>query len=209
MHTRPPERDSAGAYGTLPVCTTEDHAGDTEALIALYNAWGQPDLENWLSREPISEWEGVSVDVNGRVVTLNLSWDRVNSAKRLTGELPPELGSLESLKVLYLSANNLTGDGKCLPNATLALPTSIMAPLGELCITGGEFASVSAGSQHTCGVMTGGSVACWTWFYDRYGRATPPEGEFASVSAEGGRTYGGEDRRLRRLLGRKLWRGHA
>ena len=42
----------------------------------------------------------------------------------------------------------------------------------------GEFASVSAGYNHTCGVRTGGSVACWG-----YVRGTPPQGEFASVSA--------------------------
>ena len=44
-----------------------------------------------------------------------------------------------------------------------------------------DFASVSAGFVHTCGVRTDGSVACWGANYD--GQATPPEGEFASVSA--------------------------
>ena len=44
-----------------------------------------------------------------------------------------------------------------------------------------QFASVSAGSFHTCWVRADGSVACWG--DDRYGRATPPDGEFASVSA--------------------------
>ena len=36
----------------------------------------------------------------------------------------------------------------------------------------GEFASVSAGLGHTCGVMIDGSVVCWG--YDALGRATPP-----------------------------------
>ncbi len=97
--------DGVGYAGEIPVCIVEDHPGDTEALIALYNAWGQPgQLENWLSREPIGEWEGVSVDSNGRVAALNLA------GKGLSREIPPEVGSLESLQVLDLSGNALTGE---------------------------------------------------------------------------------------------------
>ena len=44
-----------------------------------------------------------------------------------------------------------------------------------------EFASVSAGGIHTCGVMRDSTVACWG--DDSAGQATPPAGEFASVSA--------------------------
>ena len=51
-----------------------------------------------------------------------------------------------------------------------------------------EFASVSAGGLHTCGVKTDGSVACWG--YDHFGQATPPAGEFTSVSADGSHTCG-------------------
>ena len=47
---------------------------------------------------------------------------------------------------------------------------------------------VSAGWNHTCGVRTDSSVACWG--YDEYGEATPPEGEFTSVSAGDYHTYG-------------------
>ena len=52
----------------------------------------------------------------------------------------------------------------------------------------GEFASVSAGKNHTCGVRADGSVACWG--RDGDGEATAPEGEFASVSAEGAHVCG-------------------
>ena len=52
----------------------------------------------------------------------------------------------------------------------------------------GEFASVSAGYWHTCGVRTDGAVACWG--NDSFGQATPPAGEFASVSAEDWHTCG-------------------
>ena len=44
-----------------------------------------------------------------------------------------------------------------------------------------QFASVSAGSFHTCGVGRDGSVECWG--FDLSGQATPPSGEFASVSS--------------------------
>ena len=52
----------------------------------------------------------------------------------------------------------------------------------------GEFASVSAGGWHTCGVKGDGTVACWGW--NVKGQATPPTGEFASVSAGGEHTCG-------------------
>ena len=52
-------------------------------------------------------------------------------------------------------------------------PTPTPAP------PGGEFASVSAGNNHTCGLRVDGSVACWG--HDEYGQSTPPSGEFASV----------------------------
>ena len=45
----------------------------------------------------------------------------------------------------------------------------------------GEFASVSTGEDHTCGVKRDGSVECWG--NDEWGRATPPGGGVASVLA--------------------------
>ena len=67
---------------------------EREALVALYNATGGPNWEgnnNWLSDVPISEWEGVTTDDNGRVTQLNLSWNQ------LSGEIPPQLGNLAKL----------------------------------------------------------------------------------------------------------------
>ena len=52
----------------------------------------------------------------------------------------------------------------------------------------GEFSSVSAGQNHTCGVMTDGAVACWG--SDSDGETTPPGGEFISVSAGDDHTCG-------------------
>ena len=44
-----------------------------------------------------------------------------------------------------------------------------------------EFISVSAGGGHTCGLRVDERAVCWGGNY--YGQATPPEGEFAVVSA--------------------------
>ena len=51
-----------------------------------------------------------------------------------------------------------------------------------------SFVSVSAGYEHTCGVRSDGSVACWG--IDFYGEATPLEGSFVSVSAGNYHTCG-------------------
>jgi alpha-tubulin suppressor-like RCC1 family protein len=44
-----------------------------------------------------------------------------------------------------------------------------------------RFIQVSAGNEHTCGLTSDGSVACWG--DDSAGRATPPAGSFSQVSA--------------------------
>ena len=76
---------------------------EREALVALYNATGGPNWisnDNWLSDVPISEWEGVTTDGNGRVTELHLG------ENQLSGEIPPELGNLINLTELLLA--NLT-----------------------------------------------------------------------------------------------------
>ena len=40
--------------------------------------------------------------------------------------------------------------------------------------------SVDAGEQHTCGLRTNGTIACWG--SDGFGQATPPAGQFAALS---------------------------
>ena len=83
--------------------TTESPA-DREALIALYySANGEEWDTPWQSGAPMSEWQGVTVDSNGRVVELDLG------RNDLRGHLPPELGNLSHLKVLDLTGNQLSG----------------------------------------------------------------------------------------------------
>ena len=92
--------------GTIPpeVAPAQDRA----ALRVLYNATDGPnwtDNTNWtrFSREPISEWHGVSTDEQGRVEELRLS------ANGLNGTIGAELGVLTRLTGLYLNDNELTG----------------------------------------------------------------------------------------------------
>ena len=91
----------------LADCASGDAATDRAALVAFYNATGGANWGNnrkWLSSAPIGEWSGVITDSDGRVIGLHLD------NKRLTGEIPAELGSLTNLESLYLSGNQLTGE---------------------------------------------------------------------------------------------------
>ncbi len=59
---------------------------------------------NWLSEAPHSEWHGVTTDPAGHVTELRLE---VNG---LVGLIPPELGHLAELAVLWLNGNQLSGE---------------------------------------------------------------------------------------------------
>lgn len=79
---------------------------DRDVLITLYEAtdgdnWLEND--NWLSRRPIGEWYGVTVDDSGRVIGLYLS------ENELSGTIPPDLGYLTKLEELDLARNQLRG----------------------------------------------------------------------------------------------------
>ena len=94
-----PENDLSGLG--LPFCAPIDRG----ALVALYNASGGPRWaynDNWLSDAPIGEWRGVFTDRSGRVTELYLD------NNELSGEIPPELGSLANLAYLDLSGNQLS-----------------------------------------------------------------------------------------------------
>lgn len=59
--------------------------------------------DNWGTDAPLGDWHGVTTDSEGNVTGLRLG------VNRLQGEIPEEIGSLESLEVLDLGGNILTG----------------------------------------------------------------------------------------------------
>lgn len=79
---------------------------DRETLVTFYHATNGSRWRNnmnWLSHAPLNSWYGVTTDRSGRVTRLTLS------KNQLSGSIPPELGDLFSLKLLYLSSNKLSG----------------------------------------------------------------------------------------------------
>ena len=106
-------------------------ASDVAALVALYNATDGDNWRsnaNWLSEEPLGDWEGVTTDDRGRVIQLHLVEQRLNGSlpfemgdltalkwlniarnPNLTGAIPPEMARLTELEVLYMWENDLTG----------------------------------------------------------------------------------------------------
>ena len=98
---------AAGETGnfTLSIGST-GRASEREALVGLYHATGGSNWakdDNWLSDAPVAQWHGVTVDIDGQVIGLDLSENRV------TGDIPPELRLLSSLELLHLQDNRLTG----------------------------------------------------------------------------------------------------
>ncbi|CAN0451443.1 unnamed protein product, partial [Pylaiella littoralis] len=79
---------------------------DRAALVALYNATGGAkwyNNRNWCTNATLSQWYGVDVDTQGRVVKLALN------SNNLQGAIPKELGDLSELQMLNLWTNKLRG----------------------------------------------------------------------------------------------------
>lgn len=103
---------------------------DRAALVALFDGTGGPGwtlATNWSSDAPLSEWQGVTTDAEGRVTELLLDLNGLGGAipaelfrlerlrslslagNRLTGSIPPGIGRLARLEELEVSYNRLTG----------------------------------------------------------------------------------------------------
>ena len=104
---------------------------DRAALVALYHATNGDNWSSktdWLERWPLGHWQGVSTDLNRRVIALDLSENNLVGElpddladltkltklalqkNSLSGEIPASLAQLDRLETIYLSRNNLTGE---------------------------------------------------------------------------------------------------
>ncbi len=72
---------------------------------------------------------------------------------------------------------------------------------GQATPPSGTFTQISAGSLHTCGVKTDGTLACWG--KNDSGESTPPTGTFTEVSAGSQHTCGLKTNGTHGLLGRQ------
>ena len=91
--TVPPTATDAPA--TAPPAASGSVETDREALVALYNSTDGENWYgsgNWLSDAPLGEWDRVTTNDDGRVISLGLVYNG------LSGEIPAELGSLSNLK---------------------------------------------------------------------------------------------------------------
>jgi hypothetical protein len=114
----------------VPLFMLPKEASDRLALEALFKSCGGADWKRkggWMTDADLGEWQGVTVDVEGRVVKLHLYENNVAGAlpggiqqlsaltmlnlhgNKLTGAIPAELGQLEALRWLWLGRNKLAG----------------------------------------------------------------------------------------------------
>lgn len=80
--------------------------GDSLALVDLYNSTNGPNWNNntnWLTKMPVSTWDGVYL-LDNRVDLLLLGLNN------LDGEIPNTIGNLTALTYLNLQVNNLRGE---------------------------------------------------------------------------------------------------
>ena len=123
--------DAANNPGLVSDCETLLVARDTLAGSATLN---------WSVNSPIADWEGVILAGSPlRVTELRLHWawligglalfpeGVILSSNQLTGEIPPELGSLTNLRRLYLSGNQLSG---CIPEGLRDVENNDLGLLG-------------------------------------------------------------------------------
>jgi hypothetical protein len=118
------------AADKVPLFMLPKEASDRLALEALFKSFGGADWTRkggWMTEAGLGEWDGVTVDAEGRVVELELYENNLAGAlpseiqqltaltvlslesNDLTGPIPAELGQLEALEALYLHDNQLSG----------------------------------------------------------------------------------------------------
>ena len=149
---------------TMPVCeVAHEEPQDIDALVAIFYALGEPPWGGWLSRQPVSEWEGVSVDLNGRVAVLDIGDPRGKSrGSKMPPELGTALGNLDSMTALSISFGTYR-EGQ--------IPSEIgnLSNLRSLSISGGELSEGIPPELGNLSNLRGLSI------HGRVGGKIPPE----------------------------------
>ena len=98
-----------GTGPELPVCDSV-HEGDLNALREIYSEWGpHGSMSNWLTRLPVHEWEGITTNRHGRVVSLDFYLGE-DDGPRPSAAIPEAIGRLTALRRLELNSNGITGE---------------------------------------------------------------------------------------------------
>ena len=63
------------------------------------------DSFDWDERSDTSEWSGISLDNEDRILGLNVA------NRNLSGELPAALGEISNLEYIHAASNSFTGGG--------------------------------------------------------------------------------------------------
>jgi hypothetical protein len=90
----------------VPLFMLPKPASDRLALEAVFKSCGGAGWKKkggWMTDAALGEWEGVTVDEEGRVIKLALG------SNNLAGPLPSEIQQLSALQTLRLANNKLTG----------------------------------------------------------------------------------------------------
>ena len=100
----------ACANGTVVAAPVEhpELVQDCEILLGLRDELAGSATLNWSASLAISDWEGITVDQRNLNAPLRVTALKLRDG-RLAGTLPPALGGLSGLRVLWLSHNQLTG----------------------------------------------------------------------------------------------------
>lgn len=94
-------------FALLPLIThSQDRMADSLVLVDLYQTLDGPNWtisEPWLAGQPLQDWEGITLDSDGRVIQIVL----IN--KGLAGPFPTRITELDQLRTLEISRSQLTG----------------------------------------------------------------------------------------------------
>ena len=105
LRIRDPRRTCSNGTVVPNPSTKQDLVRDCSTLLAAKNALRGTATLNWSFDTPITDWDGIRVHGSPARVT-----HLILMSKSLNGTLPPDLGRLDGLRVMWLGFNQLAGE---------------------------------------------------------------------------------------------------